>query len=221
MYWLGVTGSIGAGKSVFCDCAAELGWHVFDCDVINRKLISQPHIAQELKLIIRLDQNTPLDILFKELRRRLANSLNLRLRLESFLHPLIVRELLYQIDILKEFYKDNLEDLNILVCLPVLSLYVSTYLEQSLNHKICIETHRNFQQQRLLKRYGKNEKNTILNLINIHDQMEEYRHSWVGKKSNILWNNGTEAHWKEYSTHYLIEVKDKFPPQENLFLRFF
>lgn len=97
---VGLTGGIGCGKSSASQFFAELGINVIDTDVIARKL-TQPD-GQAISLIRNsfgdavLTANGSLDR--EKMRNQVFSDSHARRKLEEILHPLILKEVIEQIN---------------------------------------------------------------------------------------------------------------------------
>ena len=120
---IAVTGTIGSGKSTVCAYLKELGYEVFDCDEVNRKLMEP---EEEGYLALRevfpecfsgkkLNKKILSDIVFKDPKKRKI--------LEGIMHPLILKRLnerkedplFAEVPLLFEAKWDLYFDLNLLV----------------------------------------------------------------------------------------------------------
>lgn len=206
MYLLGLTGAIAAGKTTLTSCAQKLGWHLLDCDVINKEILMNDKNAAQVKDLIDLDQNISSAIFFQEIRKALVESEEKRRVLESYLHPAIFNMIHEKIEYLKLANTDHHSELKILVCMPIISKYLTKTLNELFNHRLSIETHMIYQYKRLIKRYGEENKLISRQLIALHNKEQSVRFEWVQDKKNILWNNSSQEHWIEYSLSYLKQL---------------
>lgn len=85
----GLTGGVGAGKSLVGKLLAGAGATVFNLDDIGREVSLAPRIQEELVRLAGLTRG-PLDR--SALREKLFSSPDLRKAVESFLHPIILAE---------------------------------------------------------------------------------------------------------------------------------
>ena len=120
---IGISGTIGSGKSEFCNYLRSLGYDVFDCDEVNRKLLEEDNIGYievckafpEAVIDDKLDKTKLSEIVFSDEKERL--------RLESIMHPLILNEMMKREDdplfaevpLLFECDWDRYFDMNVLV----------------------------------------------------------------------------------------------------------
>jgi dephospho-CoA kinase len=104
---IAVTGSAGSGKSVVCQSFKKIGLVVLDCDVIAREVV-EPGTAGLKKLVKLFDQKiiTHQGALGRSrVRNIIINDPAAREKMESVLHPLILKELVSQMNSAE--YKDK------------------------------------------------------------------------------------------------------------------
>ena len=100
---IAVTGGIGSGKSTALAYLQKLGYRVFSCDEIYQEIIKSDEyvqaVAQLFPTVIvggKIDRTKLADIVFSDS--------NKREQLNSLAHPLIMNELIAQMDDCKEKY---------------------------------------------------------------------------------------------------------------------
>ncbi len=97
---IAVTGSAGAGKSLVCTRLKQIGLVTLDCDAIARQVVEpgQDGFNRVVQLfgsrVVGLDGR--LDR--AELRRMIVNDEALRRKMEAILHPMILAEMMFQMD---------------------------------------------------------------------------------------------------------------------------
>lgn len=108
-YAIALTGSIATGKSTACTMLKLLGFHIIDTDAIAHQLLEQ-HAVQVQDLFVqnilshgKVDRKTLGKIVFNDQEK-------LRM-LESFLHPLIMQEVVLQASQKDRFKKPYLIDI--------------------------------------------------------------------------------------------------------------
>lgn len=116
MLVIGLTGGIGSGKTTTAQFFADLGVPVIDADLIARTLTDKLEICQQLSehfgpSILKADQS--LDR--QQLRQIIFNNLDEKVWLEQLLHPLIMANIINDIQQLKSSY-----------CLVVIPLLLET-----------------------------------------------------------------------------------------------
>ena len=120
---IAISGTIGSGKSEFCNYLRRKGYDVFDCDKENRKLLYKGH--KGYRRVVKtfpeavtekgLDKSRLSKIVFSDEKKRLL--------LESIMHPLILDELnkreddhlFAEVPLLFEVNWDVYFDLNVLI----------------------------------------------------------------------------------------------------------
>jgi dephospho-CoA kinase len=97
---IGVTGSAGSGKSLVCKGFEDLGLVRLDCDLIARQVVEPGQKAYEGVVacfgtdVVKKDKT--LDRI--RLRNLVINRPDLRKQLEALLHPLIIEEMVFQME---------------------------------------------------------------------------------------------------------------------------
>jgi dephospho-CoA kinase len=97
---IGVTGSAGSGKSLVCQGFETLGLVTFDCDLIARHIVEPGQKAYEGVVscfgpdVVKQDKT--LDR--ARLRIMMVNRPDLRRQLEALLHPLIIAQMVLQME---------------------------------------------------------------------------------------------------------------------------
>lgn len=91
---IGITGSIGTGKSTVAKIIKSLGYPVIDCDEVNHNLLRKTGLGYQAVLsafgTAILDSNLEIDR--KKLGSIVFNDEAKRLKLNSLLHPLVKNE---------------------------------------------------------------------------------------------------------------------------------
>jgi len=97
---IGVTGSAGSGKSLVCSAFKRLGLETLDCDQIARQVVEPGQGAYNKVVsvfgpeVVREDQT--LDR--AGLRKMIVSRPELRKQLEDILHPVIIKEMVGQME---------------------------------------------------------------------------------------------------------------------------
>ena len=97
---IGVTGSAGSGKSLVCQGLETFGLVTFDCDLIARQIVEPGQKAYEgVVSCFGPDVVKPDKILDRaRLRNMMVNRPDLRRQLEALLHPLIIAQMVLQME---------------------------------------------------------------------------------------------------------------------------
>lgn len=101
IFKLAVTGSAGSGKSLVCQRLFHLGWPVFDCDRIARRLVEPGQPAYE-RMIDLFGKEVVLnsgDLDRGRIREMMVRSPDRRKKMEAMLHPAIVKSLFDKIEL--------------------------------------------------------------------------------------------------------------------------
>jgi len=120
---IAISGTIGSGKSEFCNYLRKKGYDVFDCDKENRKLLYKGRKGYR-RVAKAFPEAMSQNGLNKQILSRIVFSdEKKRLQLEAIMHPLILDELNKRIDdplfaevpLLFEVNWDIYFDLNVLI----------------------------------------------------------------------------------------------------------
>lgn len=97
---IGVTGSAGSGKSIVCQALGQLGLETLDCDRIARQVVEPGRDAYNRVVLVFgpkvLTQEGTLDR--AKLRKMIVGQPALRKQLETILHPIIIKEMVEQME---------------------------------------------------------------------------------------------------------------------------
>lgn len=186
MKLIGLTGGIGAGKSTLCEVASTMGIGIIDTDHLNRQLLSKQDNILKICQHFRWEYSSD-DNLRARLRQKLLDK-GARLYLEELLHPQI-----YQCahDILEQ-HKGNQDMRAMMIALPLVSGDIAR--RWTFHRKLTVECHKILTEQRLIRRYGRNEKKLCLKLSQIHAAAYSQRQQWA---EQTLWNNTQQSLWEE------------------------
>lgn len=101
IFKLAVTGSAGSGKSFVCQRLFHLGWPVFDCDRIARQVVEPGQAAyhQVVGLLGKDCVQADGSLNRAMLRNIIINSEDKRKKIESILHPAILKTLFEKIEV--------------------------------------------------------------------------------------------------------------------------
>ncbi len=97
---IGVTGSAGSGKSLVCQAFKQLGLETLDCDRIARQVVAPGQDAyNEVVSAFGQEVLTSDRVLDRaKLRKMLVDRPELRKQLEDILHPVIIKEMVKQME---------------------------------------------------------------------------------------------------------------------------
>jgi len=143
MLTIGLTGGIGAGKTVVAELFAKFGVPIIDADVIARQVTTQGHSSLDAlrehfgESIFKSDGS--LDR--KKLRTIIFDDHKERLWLENLLHPLIRKEIEHQINSIQADY-----------CILVIPLLSKLSDYPSINRVLVVDTPHELQFERVKKR---------------------------------------------------------------------
>ncbi len=97
---IGITGSIGTGKTLAGNFFKEKGYVVLDADYINHQLLKEKEVIKKVNELVfgikseKLDKTKVAAVIF--------SNKEIKANLESYLHPLILKEINSQIAVLNE-----------------------------------------------------------------------------------------------------------------------
>ena len=177
MLTIGLTGSIGSGKSTVADYFECLGINIIDADKISREIIqSKPAISQEIvhhfgKNILNPEEN--LDR--KKLREIIFTDPNERDWLEKLLHPLITKEIEQRIKTTSSPY-----------CILVVPLLLEKGNHLKVNRVLIVETPEEQQKERVKQRDKLTEQQVDAIL-----KTQANRHERLKKADDIIHNEGS------------------------------
>ncbi len=106
MLKVGLTGGIGCGKSTICSIFAQLGTPIIDTDILAREAVAKGSTTLE-KLVSNIGESILLpdgNLNRTKLRELVFSDPDIRIKLESIIHPEIRKLLAQQLSILKSPY---------------------------------------------------------------------------------------------------------------------
>ena len=120
---IAISGTIGSGKSEFCNYLRNKGYDVFDCDKENRKLLYKGRKGYRRVIKAFPEVLTEKGIDKRKLSKIVFSDEEKRLELESIMHPLILEELnkrsddplFAEVPLLFEVNWDRYFDMNVLI----------------------------------------------------------------------------------------------------------
>jgi len=140
---IGLTGGIGAGKSVVSDIFASLGVPIIDADVVSREIL-QPgsdalaQLAEKLgPSILDADGN----LQRKQLKQLIFDHAETRLLVDSILHPAIKSAMLQQLSTIQAKY-----------CLLVIPLLVEKHWASVVDSVLLVDAPETVRMQRIRDR---------------------------------------------------------------------
>lgn len=181
---IAITGSIGSGKTEVCNYLRKLGYDVFDCDAVNKRLLAE----------------SGFDLLYKDFgdcfddgvlnKQKLANLVfndnSAKEKLESIMHPLILKELL------------DREDNPLFAEVPL--LFESNW-EKYFDESVLVIADEKDALERLINR-GLSRQDASNRLKNQMSVIEKAK-----KATRIIYNNGTLADLYSLIDCYIKDIK--------------
>lgn len=175
---LGITGGIATGKTAVSNILQEMGFDIIDMDIISREVIKLPEIIEMLTKEFGTDILTNGSIDRKKLRNAVFDSREKVDKLDSIMHPAIIK-------ISKEKIKE-LKDMKKKLIVVVIPLLFEVNLEYLADKILLVAASREKQTERIIKRDNTN-RTDAENIINSQMSLDEKR-----KKSDyIIENNGS------------------------------
>lgn len=179
-----ITGSIGSGKSEVCNHLRSLGYDVFDCDEVNKKLLDEN--GYELLHNDFIDCFDD-DVLNKQkLADLVFNNKDAKDKLESIMHPLILKQLM------------DREDDPLFAEVPL--LFESNW-EKYFDESVLVIADEKDTLDRLINR-GLSREDAINRLKNQMSVIEKAK-----KATRIIYNNGTLDDLYSLIDSYIKDIK--------------
>ena len=187
---LGITGGIATGKTAVSNILQEMGFDIIDMDIISREVIELPEVIKMLTKEFGTDILTNSSIDRKKLRNAVFDSSEKVNKLNSIMHPAIIKISKEKIEHLKSMKKKL-----IVVVIPLL---FEVNLEYLVDKILLVAASREKQTERIIKRDNTN-KTDAENIINSQMPLDEKR-----KKSDfIIENNGSLSELREKVLEFL------------------
>ncbi len=187
---LGITGGIATGKTAVSNILQEMGFDIIDMDIISREVIELPEVIKMLTKEFGTDILTNSSIDRKKLRNAVFDSSEKVNKLNSIMHPAIIKISKEKIEHLKSMKKKL-----IIVVIPLL---FEVNLEYLVDKILLVAASREKQTERIIKRDNTN-KTDAENIINSQMPLDEKR-----KKSDfIIENNGSLSELREKVLEFL------------------
>ena len=174
---LGITGGIATGKTAVSNILQEMGFDIIDMDIISREVIKLPEIIEMLTKEFGTDILTNGGIDRKKLRNAVFDSREKVDKLDSIMHPAIIKISKEKIEQLKDMKKKL-----IIVVIPLL---FEVNLEYLVDKILLVDASREKQTERIIKRDNTN-RTDAENIINSQMSLDEKRR----KSDYIIENNG-------------------------------
>ena len=174
---LGITGGIATGKTAVSNILQEMGFDIIDMDIISREVINLPEIIEMLTKEFGTDILTNGGIDRKKLRNAVFDSREKVDKLDSIMHPAIIKISKEKIEQLKDMKKKL-----IIVVIPLL---FEVNLEYLVDKILLVDASREKQTERIIKRDNTN-RTDAENIINSQMSLDEKRR----KSDYIIENNG-------------------------------
>ena len=187
---LGITGGIATGKTAVSNILQEMGFDIIDMDIISREVIQLPEIIQVLTREFGADILTNGSIDRKKLRETVFNSREKVDKLDSIMHPAIIKISQEKIEKLKGMKKKL-----IVVVIPLL---FEVHLEYLVDKILLVAASREKQTERIIKRDNTNEIDAE-NIINSQMPLDEKRI----KSDYTIENNGSLPELREKVLEFL------------------
>lgn len=178
-YKIGLTGSIGSGKSAVTQFFSELGVPIIDADKISRELVSPGHTPLT-KIIERLGPRFILpngELNRQALRELVFNDPKQKRWLEQLLHPLIYHAITQQLN--------QIQDKYCIVVIPLLAENFEKY-QSLLDHVIVIDANESQQ----LTRAASRDKSNPIDIQKIL-QSQSSRHKRLSIADTVIYNDGS------------------------------
>ena len=174
---LGITGGIATGKTAVSNILQEMGFDIIDMDIISREVIKLPEIIKMLTKEFGTDILINGSIDRKKLRNAVFGSREKVDKIDSIMHPAIIKKSKEKIEELKDMKKKL-----IVVVIPLLFEVNLEYLADKI---LLVAASREKQTERIIKRDNTN-RTDAENIINSQMPLDEKR-----KKSDyVIENNG-------------------------------
>ena len=174
---LGITGGIATGKTAVSNILQEMGFDIIDMDIISREVIKLPEIIEMLTKEFGTDILTNGGIDRKKLRNAVFDSREKVDKLDSIMHPAIIK-------ISKEKIKE-LKDMKKKLIIVVIPLLFEVNLEYLADKILLVAASSENQTERIIKRDNTNITDAE-NIINSQMSLDEKRR----KSDYIIENNG-------------------------------
>ena len=174
---LGITGGIATGKTAVSNILQEMGFDIIDMDIISREVIKLQEIVKMLTKKFGTDILTNGSIDRKKLRNAVFDSREKVDKLDSIMHPAIIKISKEKIEQLKDMKKKL-----IIVVIPLL---FEVNLEYLVDKILLVDASREKQTERIIKRDNTNITDAE-NIINSQMSLDEKRR----KSDYIIENNG-------------------------------
>jgi dephospho-CoA kinase len=196
VFTIAVTGSAGSGKSLVCECFAELGLTIFDCDKISREVVEPGMQAYNDilglfgKKIVKGDNNLDRPAL----RKMIVGDTEMRKGLEKIMHPAILQSLFLKIK------KADIAGLDMVaVEIPLL---FELSVENEFDFIVSVVGEKNDLVDRIVNRDNVSKKDAA-NILSIQVSQKEK----INRSDFVIWNTGGINELKE--SVYLLYKKIK------------
>lgn len=194
---IAVTGSAGSGKSLVCQHFKTLGLVVLDCDIIAREIVEEGTTGFDKIVGLFgekiINKNRTLNRAI--LRKIMINDPELRKKMEDILHPLIIKEMIFQMA--NAQYKD------IKAVVVEVPLLFELSMEHCFDTTVFVAARELDLVQRICDRDNVNQKNALKMLALQMSQEEKQK-----KADHIIINKGDSSELFE-SVRDLFETIQK------------
>lgn len=191
---LGLTGSIGSGKSTVSNFFLEMGFKIFDADIIAKNILNSEKIKKEIQKEFGekyIDSNGNINT--KKLKEEVFNNKERLKKLNSLIHPK-VRE---RFEELRDEYKNK----NEIIVFDVPLLFEAEY-EELCDQIIVVDIDPQIQIERIKLRDNLDE-DLIKKIINSQMSREEK----LSKAHIVIENNGTVELLKDKVKNVIEKIK--------------
>ncbi len=182
MLILGVTGGIASGKSLVTGELAKLGEQDIDADAIAHQMLEDAQVRREIMDVFGswiFNDNGSIDR--QALGEIIFSDKYLRVRLNSIIHPRVIKEIEKRIDLLRQ----TNPQVTVVLDVPLL---IESGLHRMADKLIVVSAEENIQIQRLIQRNGLTHEQAV-NRTRAQMPMREK----VKLADYVIDNNGTPA----------------------------
>ena len=196
MVKVGLTGSIGTGKSTVAEIFKQLGAYVIDADKIVHSLLKREDVKKKIKDIFGdvFDENGEVDK--KKLASIVFSNPEKKRLLENILHPLVFQEIQ---NWLKEIEKKDPEG----VAVAEVPLMIETGSYKNYDKVIVVYAPENLQLKRLLKK-GMSEEEAIRRIKSQMPIDEKVKYADI-----VIYNTGSIEELKKSVEDIYIRLKEE------------